>query len=41
MDSIVGGKPGARGDAGLVKAVGGLHIRGTGRHEARRIDNQL
>src|SRR5258707_12530814 len=24
-----------------VVAVGGLHIRGTERHEARRIDNQL
>ncbi len=40
-DIIIGG--GVRGDKAYdeVKALGGLHVIGTERHEARRIDNQL
>ena len=41
VDIILGGNPGAPEDAALVKELGGLHILGTERHEARRIDNQL
>ena len=41
VDIILGGNPGAPEDAALVKDLGGLHILGTERHEARRIDNQL
>jgi preprotein translocase subunit SecA len=29
------------GEYGVVKGVGGLHVLGTERHDARRIDNQL
>ncbi|TMI87202.1 MAG: preprotein translocase subunit SecA [Bacillati bacterium ANGP1] len=41
VDIILGGNPAEPGDADKVKALGGLHIIGTERHEARRIDNQL
>ncbi len=41
VDIILGGNPPEPGDADTVKALGGLHIIGTERHEARRIDNQL
>ena len=41
VDIILGGNPPEPGDADKVKALGGLHIIGTERHEARRIDNQL
>jgi len=40
-DIIIGG--GSRGDEAYeeIKSIGGLHVIGTERHEARRIDNQL
>jgi preprotein translocase subunit SecA len=41
VDIILGGNPSEPEDAELVKELGGLHILGTERHEARRIDNQL
>ncbi|HEX9015883.1 MAG TPA: preprotein translocase subunit SecA, partial [Chloroflexota bacterium] len=41
VDIILGGNPPVPEDADLVKGLGGLHILGTERHEARRIDNQL
>ncbi len=41
VDIILGGNPPTREEAEKVKALGGLHIIGTERHEARRIDNQL
>ena len=47
VDIILGGKPEARNpqewqkEHDAVIASGGLHIIGTERHEARRIDNQL
>ena len=41
VDIILGGNPGTPEDSKLVKELGGLHILGTERHEARRIDNQL
>ncbi|MGE5620039.1 MAG: preprotein translocase subunit SecA [Sphingomonadaceae bacterium] len=41
VDIILGGNPGDPEDARLVRELGGLHIIGTERHEARRIDNQL
>jgi preprotein translocase subunit SecA len=41
VDIILGGNPGSSEDATFVKDLGGLHIIGTERHEARRIDNQL
>ncbi|MBM4444536.1 MAG: preprotein translocase subunit SecA [Chloroflexi bacterium] len=47
VDIILGGNPEGRdreewlSDHGKVVALGGLHIIGTERHEARRIDNQL
>ncbi len=41
VDIILGGNPPDPGDADLVRSLGGLHIIGTERHEARRIDNQL
>ena len=46
-DIILGGSPDSRGqeewqrDHERVVAAGGLHVIGTERHEARRIDNQL
>jgi preprotein translocase subunit SecA len=41
VDIILGGNPGTPEDAQLVRELGGLHIIGTERHEARRVDNQL
>ena len=41
VDIILGGNPPAQGEAQKVKDLGGLHVIGTERHEARRIDNQL
>jgi len=40
-DVVIGG--GSRGDEAYeeMKAIGGLHVIGTERHESRRIDNQL
>jgi preprotein translocase subunit SecA len=41
IDGIEQIKQQVAADAALVREVGGLHIVGTERHEARRIDNQL
>ncbi len=41
VDIILGGNPPNAEDAERVRSIGGLHIIGTERHEARRIDNQL
>ncbi len=41
VDIILGGNPASPDEAQKVREVGGLHIIGTERHEARRIDNQL
>ena len=41
VDIVLGGNPSNEDDADEVKKLGGLHIIGTERHEARRIDNQL
>ncbi|HLJ61215.1 MAG TPA: preprotein translocase subunit SecA [bacterium] len=41
VDILLGGNPPEAGDAEKVRTLGGLHIVGTERHEARRIDNQL
>jgi preprotein translocase subunit SecA len=41
VDIILGGNPPSQEEAEKVKALGGLHVVGTERHEARRIDNQL
>ena len=41
VDIILGGNPSGPEEAQKVKEVGGLHVLGTERHEARRIDNQL
>jgi len=41
VDIILGGNPPSKEEAEKVKALGGLHIIGTERHESRRIDNQL
>lgn len=41
VDIILGGNPPDPQAAEKVRALGGLHIVGTERHEARRIDNQL
>ncbi len=40
-DIVLGGNPADPENAEAVKGAGGLHILGTERHEARRIDNQL
>ena len=40
-DILLGGNPQDAAEAVEVKALGGLHILGTERHESRRIDNQL
>ncbi len=40
-DIILGGNPPDLEDQKFVVSVGGLHVLGTERHEARRIDNQL
>ena len=41
VDIILGGNPPSAEEAEKVCAAGGLHVLGTERHEARRIDNQL
>jgi preprotein translocase subunit SecA len=41
VDIILGGSPPNETEANFVRQVGGLHVLGTERHEARRIDNQL
>ncbi|MBI2053615.1 MAG: preprotein translocase subunit SecA, partial [Candidatus Sungbacteria bacterium] len=41
VDIILGGSEPDPRDAEEVRRVGGLHVIGTERHEARRIDNQL
>jgi len=41
VDIILGGNPPDVLEAEKVKELGGLHVIGTERHEARRIDNQL
>ncbi|MBM3449820.1 MAG: preprotein translocase subunit SecA [Armatimonadetes bacterium] len=41
VDILLGGNPPEPADAARVRELGGLHIIGTERHEARRIDNQL
>src|SRR3989339_35539 len=40
-DIVLGGNPPEPAEQEEVKNLGGLHILGTERHEARRIDNQL
>jgi preprotein translocase subunit SecA len=41
VDILLGGNPPDPIEAEKVRALGGLHVVGTDRHEARRIDNQL
>ena len=41
VDIILGGNPPTKETSEKVKDLGGLHVIGTERHEARRIDNQL
>jgi preprotein translocase subunit SecA len=41
VDIILGGNPPDLKEAERVRQAGGLHVIGTERHEARRIDNQL
>jgi len=41
VDIKLGGNPGTPEEYEAVKAVGGLFVLGTERHDARRIDNQL
>jgi len=41
VDIILGGNPPTPEDAKKARELGGLHVIGTERHEARRIDNQL
>ncbi len=41
IDIKLGGNPIVKEEYEKVKAVGGLYVLGTERHEARRIDNQL
>ncbi|MDO8633428.1 MAG: preprotein translocase subunit SecA [Candidatus Wildermuthbacteria bacterium] len=41
VDIVLGGNPQNSEDALKVVELGGLHVIGTERHEARRIDNQL
>ncbi|MDD2696925.1 MAG: preprotein translocase subunit SecA [Candidatus Pacebacteria bacterium] len=41
VDIILGGNPPDQDEAQKIKELGGLHVIGTERHEARRIDNQL
>ncbi|MBP9762248.1 preprotein translocase subunit SecA [Patescibacteria group bacterium] len=41
VDIILGGNPPDKDEAEAVRALGGLHVIGTERHESRRIDNQL
>ena len=41
VDIILGGREATVEEQAEIKALGGLHIIGTERHESRRIDNQL
>jgi len=41
VDIILGGNPQDQEEARKVRDLGGLHVIGTERHEARRIDDQL
>jgi len=41
VDIILGGNPPDLKETERIKKLGGLHLLGTERHEARRIDNQL
>ncbi len=41
VDIILGGNPPVESEQAEVRALGGLHVVGTERHESRRIDNQL
>lgn len=41
VDIVLGGNPSTREEADEIRALGGLFVIGTERHEARRIDNQL
>jgi preprotein translocase subunit SecA len=41
MDALADAKAGCDEDRQMVISAGGLHVLGTERHEARRIDNQL
>ncbi len=41
VDIILGGNPQDPVEAEKIKDLGGLHVVGTERHDARRIDNQL
>ena len=41
VDILLGGNPATPEEAAKVRELGGLHVIGTERHEARRIDNQL
>jgi len=41
VDIILGGDPSTTEEQEEIKTLGGLHVIGTERHEARRIDNQL
>jgi preprotein translocase subunit SecA len=41
VDIILGGNPQDKEEAEKIITAGGLHVIGTERHEARRIDNQL
>ncbi len=41
VDIKLGGNPPDEKEAERIKKLGGLHVLGTERHEARRIDNQL
>jgi len=41
VDIVLGGNPFNQNESEEVKELGGLHVMGTERHDARRIDNQL
>ncbi|MFA6429279.1 MAG: preprotein translocase subunit SecA [Patescibacteria group bacterium] len=41
VDIVLGGNPPSKEEAEAVRALGGLYVIGTERHESRRIDNQL
>jgi preprotein translocase subunit SecA len=41
VDIVLGGNPPTTEEARKIRELGGLHVVGTERHEARRIDNQL
>ncbi|MBU2081822.1 preprotein translocase subunit SecA [Patescibacteria group bacterium] len=41
VDIVLGGNPASPSEASKVCEIGGLHVIGTERHEARRIDDQL